>query len=78
MLVKYTLLDEKSQTLKYRMRPKGQKSSDQKLIIECKHINYNNSVELTVRIMGSDASYNQTSSYKEFLNIGEPLTLAYI
>ncbi|KAG2200090.1 hypothetical protein INT47_007735 [Mucor saturninus] len=76
LLVKDTLLDEKSQTSKYRMRPKGQECSDQKLIIECKHLNYNNSVQLSVRMMGSDVSYNQ-SSYKDILIIGEPLTLAY-
>lgn len=77
LLVKYTLLDEKSQTSKYRMRPQGQESSDQKLIIECRHLNYNNSVQLSVRMMGSDVSYNK-SSYKDILIIGEPLTLAYI
>ncbi|KAI7895810.1 uncharacterized protein EV154DRAFT_493846 [Mucor mucedo] len=74
---KYSLLDKDSKGPKYRMRPKGQKRSAQKLIIECRHINYNYSLELSIRMMGRDVNYNQTS-YKEYIALGEPLTLAYI
>ncbi|KAG2208760.1 hypothetical protein INT47_007859 [Mucor saturninus] len=76
-LKKYTVLDKNSQGSVYMIHSKDGHQPNPIVTIGCKFVNHNYSLELSVRVIGYDIDYNE-KNYRDFVVLGEPLTLAYI
>lgn len=74
---RFTILNNDTKGSKYNLYPNLKRGSKVKLIVKIKHINHSYSLEISVRMMGDNVDYN-ILGLKQFVNIAELLTLAYM
>ncbi|KAG2195968.1 hypothetical protein INT47_007104 [Mucor saturninus] len=89
---KYTLLDKKSEGSVYTLNNEVGKGSNYRFVVDCKRVHYNYSLKLSVRAFGDEIYFNEgfnidqkienyptyQETEKDYLTLGEPLTLAYL
>lgn len=73
---KYDMLDNNIKGFIWKMNL-NYSYSYQNVIIQCKQINHNYTLELSLRGMGNDVDY-ENAMVPSFRRFQEPLTLAYI
>ncbi|KAI7870693.1 uncharacterized protein EV154DRAFT_121968 [Mucor mucedo] len=74
---RYTLLEANSDGPKCEIHIDDNRSHNQPVIIDFKHLNYDYTLQLSARLMGFYTDL-QRWNFKEYRIIGQPLTLAYI